>query len=51
MITGSDLTNIDFILSLQESITNQPKERTGLITKLRSKIHEELNKIEIKIKK
>ena len=51
MITGSDLTNIDFILSLQKSVINQPEERKELINKLRRKIHEELNKIKIKIKK
>ena len=50
MITGSDLTNMDFLLSLQESVINQPKERKKLIINLRNKIHKELDKIKIIIK-
>jgi len=43
--------NIDFFLSLQESIVNQPEERKKIINDLRAKIHIEMEKIKIKIKK
>jgi len=51
MITGTDLMNIYFFLSLQESIVNQTEERKKIINDLRAKIHIEMEKIKIKIKK
>ncbi len=49
MITGEDLSNIDFILSLQEGVINQSPERKKTIKDLRNKIHVEMKKFKIKI--
>lgn len=51
MITGNDLSNMDFLLSLQESIIDQPEKRKKLIINLRNKIHKELSKLKIKCEK
>ena len=51
MITANDLKNIDFFLTQQERIANQPKEHKEMIRVLRELIASELSKIKIKIAK
>jgi hypothetical protein len=50
MITAEDLKNIDYFLSEQERIINQPKNNKKVMGIIRDKISKELSKIKIKIK-